>query len=282
MLRGMRIEFVKMQGLGNDFFVFDAPAGAPGGQLGEATLRALADRHTGVGFDQALMLEAPRDAASVAFYRIFNADGGEVEQCGNGARCVAALVHARSPQLGREFTLGSPGGTIRARVREDSLVSIEIGAPDFAPQSLPMNAAQADSYRLQVAGTEVEFGAVAVGNPHVVIGVADVDEAPVARVGAALGSHALFPRHTNVGFMQVVDRQRIRLRVFERGVGETRACGTGACAAVAVGRRRGALDTDVQVELPGGTARVSWQGPGQPLWLTGPASIVFTGSVEVQ
>ena len=282
MLQGMRIEFVKMQGLGNDFFVFDAPVGAPGAQLGEATLRALADRHTGVGFDQALMVEAPRDAASAAFYRIFNADGGEVEQCGNGARCVAALLHARSPGLGREFTLGSPGGTIRARIREGALVSVEIGAPDFTPQSLPMIAAQADSYRLNVAGTAVEFGAVSVGNPHVVLDVADVASAPVATLGAALGSHAQFPRHTNVGFMQIVDRQRLLLRVFERGVGETRACGPGACAAVAVGRRRGDLDADVEVELPGGTARVSWEGPGQSLWLTGPASIVFTGSVEVQ
>jgi diaminopimelate epimerase len=282
MLRAMRIEFVKMQGLGNDFFVFDAPRGASGGELGAATLRALADRHTGVGFDQALMLEAPRDAGSIAYYRIFNADGSEVEQCGNGARCVAALLHTRAPQRGREFTLGSPGGTIRARVREDSLVSVEIGTPDFAPQSLPMNAAQADRYRLQVAGSDVSFGAVCVGNPHVVIDVANVSTAPVATIGPALGSHALFPRHVNVGFMQVLDRQRIRLRVFERGVGETRACGTGACAAVAVGRRRGDLDADVQVELPGGTARVSWEGPGQSLWLTGPASIVFTGSVEVQ
>ena len=282
MLPAMRIEFVKMQGLGNDFFVFDAPAGVRGGQLSARTLRALADRHTGVGFDQALMLEAPRTADSAAFYRIFNADGSEVEQCGNGARCVAALLHARAPQLGREFTLGSPGGAVQARIRDDSLVSIEIGAPDFAPQALPMNAMAADRYPLNVAGMDIEFGAVSVGNPHVVLEVADIHQAPVERVGPALESHALFPRHTNVGFMQIIDRQQILLRVFERGVGETRACGTGACAAVAVGRRRGALDADVQVELPGGTARVSWEGPGHSLWLTGPAGIVFTGTVEVE
>ena len=278
MLHGMRIEFVKMQGLGNDFFVFDAP----GRQLGAATLRALADRHTGVGFDQALMLEAPRDAASRAFYRIFNADGSEVEQCGNGARCVAALLHARAPQLGQEFTLGSPGGPIRARVQGAGAVSIEIRAPDFAPQALPMDAPAADRYTLQVDGEEVRFGAVSVGNPHIVLDVADVLAAPVARLGAALESHPLFPRHTNVGFMQLLDRGHIRLRVFERGVGETRACGTGACAAVAVGRQRGLLDEEVQVELPGGTARVSWAGAGAPLWLTGPAGIVFTGSVDVE
>jgi diaminopimelate epimerase len=282
MLRGMRIEFVKMQGLGNDFFVFDAPAAAPGRQLGAATLRALADRHTGVGFDQALMLEAPRDGVSRAFYRIFNADGSEVEQCGNGARCVAALLHARSPQLGNEFTMGSPGGAIRARIQDGGAVSIEIGAPDFAPPALPMQATPAERYTLAVDGTEVQFGAVSVGNPHIVLPVADVATAPVARLGAALGVHPLFPRQTNVGFMQVLDRGHIRLRVFERGVGETRACGTGACAAVAIGRRWGLLDAEVEVALPGGAARVSWEGAGRPLWLTGPAGIVFTGSIEIE
>ena len=282
MLRAMRIEFVKMQGLGNDFFVFDAPAATAGRPIGSATLRALADRHTGVGFDQALMLEPPRDGASRAFYRIFNADGSEVEQCGNGARCVAALLHARAPQLGREFLLGSPGGAIRARIQEAGSVSIEIGAPDFAPAALPMEAPPAERYTLHVDGEDVEFGAVSVGNPHIVLPVADTDAAPVARVGAALGSHPQFPRQANVGFMQVRDRGRIRLRVFERGVGETRACGTGACAAVAVGRQWGLLDAEVEVELPGGIARVSWAGAGQPLWLTGPAGIVFTGSIDIE
>jgi diaminopimelate epimerase len=282
MLCAMRIEFVKMQGLGNDFFVFDSPTTAPGDRLDNATLRAIADRRTGVGFDQALMIEAPHDAASRAFYRIFNADGGEVEQCGNGARCVAALLHSRAPELGRDFTLGSPGGTVRAHVREDHSVSVEMGAPDFEPKSLPMRAREAAAlYALRTDAGDLEFGAVSVGNPHVVIEVADVDSAPVERVGAALGSHADFPRRTNVGFMQIVDRGNIRLRVFERGVGETRACGTGACAAVAIGRKRGALDAMVRVELPGGAAQVSWEGPGQPLWLTGPATKVFTGSIEI-
>ncbi len=278
----MRIEFVKMQGLGNDFFVFDAPTAAPGHRLDATTLRALADRRTGVGFDQALMIEAPHDGVSRAFYRIFNADGSEVEQCGNGARCVAAHLHARAPELGREFTMGSPGGSIRARVREDLSVSVEMGAPDFEPKSLPMHSREAASrYALRIADEELEFGAVSVGNPHVVIEVADVDAAPVERVGAALGGHAQFPRRTNVGFMQIVNRGNIRLRVFERGVGETRACGTGACAAVAIGRQRGALDASVRVDLPGGAAQVSWEGPGQPLWLTGPATTVFTGSIEI-
>ena len=279
----MRIEFVKMQGLGNDFFVFDASAAAPDLRIDGATLRTIADRHTGVGFDQALMLEAPRDALSRAYYRIFNADGGEVEQCGNGARCVAALLYARAPQLGREFTMGSPGGAVRARIQDDHQVSIEIGAPDFEPRSLPMLAPHAaPSYTVPTGLGDVEVGAVSVGNPHVVLQVADVDAAPVLSLGAAVGRHPLFPRQTNVGFMQVLDRGNIRLRVFERGVGETRACGTGACAAVAVGRQRGVLDGDVRVALPGGVARVTWGGPGESLWLTGPAQIVFTGSIEIK
>ncbi len=278
MLTNMRIEFVKMQGLGNDFFVFDAP----GQSLDAATLRALADRHTGVGFDQALMLEAPRDASSRAYYRIFNADGSEVEQCGNGARCVAALLHARSPGLGTELTLGSPGGSVHARIRADGLVAVEMGVPDFAPAALPMRSlAQAPLYSLRINGTDVSFGAVSMGNPHIVIPVADVDSAPVAQLGPALEHHTEFPNRTNVGFMQVLDRGAIRLRVFERGVGETRACGTGACGAVAVGRLLGLVDATVQVRLPGGTAEVSWPGPGEPLWLTGPAAIVFTGQIEV-
>ena len=282
MLRAMRIEFVKMQGLGNDFLVFDAPTAALKDNLNGATLRKIADRHTGVGFDQALMIEAPRDAQSRAFYRIFNADGSEVEQCGNGARCVAAHLYARAPQLGRAFTLGSPGGAVRARVREDHTVSVEMGAPNFAPQSLPMRTQQeAPVYTLRIDAKDVEFGAVSVGNPHVVVQVPDVNTAPVERVGAALGRHPEFPRHTNVGFMQIVNRGNIRLRVYERGVGETRACGTGACAAVAIGRRQGTLDATVQVDLPGGAAEVSWEGPGEPLWLTGPATKVFTGSIEI-
>jgi diaminopimelate epimerase len=282
MLPAMRIEFVKMQGLGNDFFVFDAPAAVPGQRLDGAKLRTIADRRTGVGFDQALMLEPPHDAASRAFYRIFNADGSEVEQCGNGARCVAALLYARAPGLGREFTLGSPGGAVRARVLEDGQVSVDMGAPDFEPSSLPMRTTQAAAtYTLRVGAEEVTFGAVSVGNPHIVIQVPDVDWAPVGRLGAALEHHPEFPRRTNVGFMHIVDRGSIRLRVFERGVGETRACGTGACAAVAIGRKEGTLDASVRVHLPGGEARVTWEGPGQSLWLTGPAMTVFTGTIEI-
>jgi diaminopimelate epimerase len=280
MLTSMRIEFSKMQGLGNDFFVFEAPAA--GAHLDPDTVRALADRRTGVGFDQALMLEAPRDSNNRVFYRIFNSDGTEVEQCGNGARCIAALLHSRAPQLGRELAMESKGGVVRARVREDGLVSVELGVPNFDPGSLPMDApAEAPAYTLNVGSQIVEIGAVSIGNPHVVISVPDVTSAPVGRLGPAIEHHERFPRGTNVGFMQIVDRGQIRLRVFERGVGETLACGTGACAAVAIGRRRGLLDADVRVNLPGGKAYVSWPGSGQPVWLSGPATPVFSGMIDI-
>jgi len=276
----MRIEFLKMQGLGNDFFVFDAPAA--GAHLDPDTVRALADRRTGVGFDQALMLESARDSNHRVFYRIFNSDGTEVEQCGNGARCIAALLHSRAPQLGRELSMESKGGLVRARVREDGLVSVELGVPNFDPASLPMDApAEAPVYTLDVGGETVEFGAVSIGNPHAVIPVPDVKSAPVGRLGPAIERHKRFPQGTNVGFMQIVDRDHIRLRVFERGVGETLACGTGACAAVAIGRRRGLLEADVRVDLPGGGAYVSWPGFAQPVWLSGPATTVFSGMVDI-
>jgi diaminopimelate epimerase len=272
----MRIEFLKMQGLGNDFLVFDAPAAADT-HLDSSSLRALADRHTGVGFDQALMLENPRDPDSRVFYRIFNSDGTEVEQCGNGARCIAALLYARAPELGRDLVMGSLAGAVHARVREDGLVSVDMGVPNFDPRALPMNAADG-------AGAAVEaskIGAVSMGNPHAVLQVSDVKTAPVARIGPSIEHHPRFPKRANVGFMQIVDRGHLRLRVFERGVGETLACGTGACAAVAVGRRRGLLDEEVRVELPGGTAMVSWAAAGEHVWLTGPATTVFTGSIDI-
>jgi diaminopimelate epimerase len=278
----MRIEFTKMQGLGNDFVVFDAPQAAAGASLAPDQIRALADRHTGVGFDQALVLEAPRDPAHRASYRIFNADGGEVEQCGNGARCIAALLYTRAPELGRELSMGSPGGTVHAHVRQDGLVSVDMGVPNFDPRALPMDApAEAASYSLDVEGTTLDYGAVSMGNPHAVLRVSEVRSAPVEHLGPRIERHRRVPKRTNVGFMQILDRRHISLRVFERGVGETLACGTGACAAAAVGRRQGLLETDVQIDLPGGTAHVSWPGPGEHLWLTGPATTVFTGIIDI-
>jgi diaminopimelate epimerase len=280
--RAMRIEFLKMQGLGNDFLVFDASS-LEGASIGAGKLRALADRHTGVGFDQALMLDAPRRPASRVYYRVFNSDGGEVEQCGNGARCIAALMYARAPQLGRDIEMESKGGVVHARVRPDGLVSVEMGVPDFQPRAIALDvAAEADCYRLEVDGEGVEIGAVSTGNPHAVLRVADVKAAPVAKLGPRLERHVRFSNGANVGFMQIVDAGHIRLRVFERGVGETLACGTGACAAVAVGRRQGLLGPEVQVDLPGGTAHVAWPGAGRPVWLTGPAVTVFTGAIDLQ
>jgi diaminopimelate epimerase len=279
MLSLMRIDFLKMQGLGNDFLVFDAAANL---RLDSGTLRALADRHTGVGFDQALLLESPRDPDSRVFYRVFNSDGSEVEQCGNGARCIAALLYDRAPEMGRELTMGSTGGTIRARVRGDGLVSVDMGVPNFEPGAIPFDAPRpSESYSLNVGGTDFEIGAVSMGNPHAVLRVADTKGAPVERIGLNIERHVRFPKRANVGFMQVIDPGHIALRVFERGVGETLACGTGACAAVAIGRQRGWLEQEVRVDLPGGTAMVAWPGAGQSIWLTGPATTVFKGSIDL-
>jgi diaminopimelate epimerase len=276
----MRIDFLKMQGLGNDFIVFDTPAS--GEAIPAERLRALADRHTGIGFDQALMLAPPLDPRHRASYRVFNSDGGEVEQCGNGARCVASLLHSRAPERGRELTMESRGGLVHARIRENGLVSVNMGVPDFAPRAIPLDAGEeALSYRFEAAGETVDLGSVSIGNPHAVLRVADAREAPVERLGPAIERHARFPRRANVGFMQVMDPGHIVLRVFERGVGETRACGTGACAAAAVGRHQGILAADVRVDLPGGSAYVSWDGPGEPIWLTGPATMVFNGAIEI-
>ena len=285
------VPFLKMQGLGNDFLVFDAAQPACP-SLDSNKLRALSDRHTGIGFDQALMLEPPREAHSRVFYRVFNSDGSEVEQCGNGARCVAALMFARQPELGREMTMESSGGVVRARVREDGMVSVDMGIPNFEPRSLPMEArgevsageaapAEMPVYSLEIDGADIEFGAVSMGNPHVVLRVPDVKSAPVERFGPTIERHRIFAKRTNVGFMQIVDRNRIKLRVHERGVGETQACGTGACAAVAFGVKRDLLDSEVSVDLPGGSAIVSWSGPGRHIWLTGPATMVFTGSIDI-
>jgi diaminopimelate epimerase len=276
----MRIDFTKMHGVGNDFVVFDAPADQS--LLRPERLRTLADRCTGIGFDQALVLERPRRPDTAVFYRIFNADGDEVEQCGNGARCIAALLHARGVTRNGSIDLDSPAGTIRARIEAGGSVSVDMGVPNFEPGSLPFSAPrEADRYQLEVAGQQLDIGAVSVGNPHAVLTVAAVDTAPVATLGPAIERHPRFPKRVNAGFLEIVARGEVRLRVYERGAGETRSCGTGACAAVAVGRRRGLLDADVRVSVRGGELRVNWQGLGERIWLTGPTHISFHGHVEV-
>lgn len=277
----MRIAFTKMHGLGNDFLVFEA---RPGAGLPEARQwRQLADRRQGVGFDQALLLEPPRSPGTASYYRIFNADGTEVEQCGNGARCVARYLQlaGRVAADGR-VAMGSPAGVIQAQVRGDGQVAVDLGEPNFDPAALPFTASAAEStYSLQLGGEHVEFGAVSIGNPHAVLRVTDIESAPVERLGRALQADAHFPQAVNVGFMQVLDAQHIRLRVHERGVGETLACGTGACAAVAVGRNLGLLASEVEVHVPGGRLGVHWQGPGHSVWLTGPAAVSYTGQVDI-
>jgi diaminopimelate epimerase len=276
----MRLAFTKMHGLGNDFIVFDAerPEAVPSAQ----TLRRLADRRTGIGFDQALVLSPPRRPDTDVYYRIFNADGSEVEQCGNGARCIARLVATRAARQERPLTMDSPGGLVQARLRRDGLVSVAMGVPDFEPRSLPFEAErELASYRIELPTGPVEFGAVSIGNPHAVIRVRSVRDAPVDSVGPAMENHARFPRRVNVGFLEIVAPDHVRLRVFERGVGETQACGTGACAAVAVGRRHGPLAEEVRVDLPGGRLIVQWPGPGESIWLTGPAETAFEGTVDV-
>ena len=276
----MRLEFTKMHGLGNDFIVFYAPSG--GAPPAAERLRQLADRHTGIGFDQALMLEPARRADTAVYYRIFNADGFEVEQCGNGARCIAALLARRGRAQAGNLTMDSPAGLIRARIEREGLVSVDMGVPDFNPAALPFDASsEAHVYPLEVGGNEVEIGAVSMGNPHAVLTVASAAAAPVDRLGPAIERHPRFPKRVNVGFMEIVDRGHIRLRVYERGTGETLACGTGACAAVAVGRRHGRLDERVGVKVAGGELTVTWPGPGRNIWLTGPAEVSFTGTVEI-
>ncbi|MGB6486630.1 MAG: diaminopimelate epimerase [Steroidobacteraceae bacterium] len=275
----MRIEFTKMHGLGNDFAVFDAPGAAA---LDGEVIRRLADRHTGIGFDQALVLEPPKNTDAAVFYRIFNADGVEVEQCGNGARCIAALLAARGLARSGAVTMDSPAGLIRARTLEGGLISVDMGPVRFDPRLLPFDArAEAQRYPLELAGDSVEIGAVSIGNPHAVLAVESVETAAVERLGPAIERHPRFPKRVNAGFMQIVDRTHIRLRVYERGAGETLACGTGACAAVAVGRHWGQLDCEVHVSVRGGELRVNWNGPEENIWLTGAAEVSFAGHVEV-
>lgn len=276
----MRLAFTKMHGLGNDFVIVrDA------GELSAETIRRMADRHTGIGFDQLLWLEDAREADADVFYRIFNADGGEVEQCGNGARCIARFIAGSSNDFERIWKLAFPGGVVEARLQPDGDVAVAMGEPDFAPASLPFDtvglAAADDLYRIDVDGEVVEIAVVSMGNPHAVIEVAAGEVPRIEQLGPLLECHERFPKRANIGFMQVVSPEHISLRVFERGVGETSACGTGACAAVAVGRRAGKLSDEVTVQLPGGILNVRWAGPGEPVWLIGEAVAAFEGVIEL-
>jgi len=276
----MVIAFTKMHGLGNDFVVIDAVSQSI--SLTPEQIRLLADRHFGIGCDQVLLVERPRSSAADFRYRIFNADGGEVEQCGNGARCFIRFVREHGLIDKNEITVETAGGIIRPRIETDGRVTVNMGAPRFAPQEIPFTADTAAlRYELALAGKTVTIGAVSMGNPHAVMQVGDVRSAPVAELGPLIENHPRFPKRVNAGFMEVVAPDRIRLRVYERGAGETLACGTGACAAVAIGRRWGLLEETVNVELPGGNLTVRWQGDDNPVWMTGPAVRVFEGRIEL-
>ncbi|WP_280547062.1 diaminopimelate epimerase [Halomonas sp. 11-S5] len=274
----MLLHFTKMQGLGNDFMVVDLVTQRA--RLADDQIRQLADRRFGIGFDQLLVVEPPRDAEMDFRYRIYNADGSEVENCGNGARCFARFVRDQRLTHKHEIHVETAGGPLTLVVEDDGRVRVDMGTPRFAPEALPFEAAEDRLlHPLEVDGERLEVGVVSMGNPHVVLRVDDVDTAPVERLGPALEAHPRFPRRVNVGFMQVVTSHEIRLRVYERGSGETLACGTGACAAVASGIRRGLLESPVTVHLRGGDLRIEWAGGDAPLIMTGPAERVFDGRV---
>ncbi|MCE1169804.1 diaminopimelate epimerase [Azovibrio restrictus] len=276
----MRLRFSKMHGLGNDFVVLDGVRQQV--SLSPEQLRFLADRHFGVGFDQLLLVE-PATQPGVDFrYRIFNADGSEVEQCGNGARCFARFVFDQGLTDKREIRVETKKGVIAPRLEADGQVTVDMGAPRFAPAEIPfISDSDAVVQSLDLDGTTVDISVVSMGNPHAVQLVADVDTAPVAVHGPLTESHPRFPERVNAGFLQVLDRHSARLRVYERGSGETLACGTGACAAVVAGIRRGLLDSPVRVATRGGELTIAWAGPGQPVLMTGPAVTVFTGEIEL-
>ena len=275
----MKLRFTKMHGLGNDFVVIDAVRQVV--ELDTAAIRQLADRHRGIGCDQVLLVERPRLPGTAFHYRIFNADGSEVEQCGNGARCFARFVRDQGLCDQTEIPVGTAAGAIRLFIEPDGQVRVDMGVPILDPARIPFLAdAQAPTYDLAVDGETLTIGAVSMGNPHAVLLVEDADGAPVARLGPRIESHPRFPRRVNVGFMQVLAPDQVRLRVYERGTGETLACGTGACAAVVSGRTRGLLGPRVRVSLPGGDLVIEWSVNGRAVQMTGPAQRVFEGEIE--
>ncbi len=280
----MRIRFTKMHGLGNDFVVLDAISQAFVPTPAQA--RWLADRHFGVGCDQLLVVERPTTPGVDFRYRIFNADGGEVEQCGNGARCFVRFVHEQGLTDKREIRVETKCGLIVPKLEADGQVTVDMGSPRFQPEEIPFvspstEMSDAVVHSLDVAGTQVDISVVSMGNPHAVQVVADVNAAPVATSGPLIEAHPRFPRRVNAGFMQVVDRHAIRLRVYERGAGETLACGTGACAAVVAGIRRGLLDSPVRVTTRGGALSIAWAGGDAVVLMTGPATTVFSAEIEL-
>jgi diaminopimelate epimerase len=284
-----KLKFTKMQGAGNDFVVLDGVSSPVA--LTPAQLRQLADRHFGVGADQILLVEPARTGGVDFRYRIFNADGGEVEQCGNGARCFVRFVRDRGLTAKREIRVETLAGIIAPRLEDDGRVTVDMGAPVFDPARVPFDTAglaplarhpRVDVWPLEVGGATLQIVVLSMGNPHAVQVVPDVATAPVATQGALIERHARFPQRVNAGYMQVEGRSRIRLRVYERGAGETLACGTGACAAVVAGIRLGLLDSPVAVHARGGDLTIAWRGADNPVTMTGPAATVFEGEIEIE
>ena len=280
----MKLSFTKMHGLGNDFAVVDLLTQRA--KLTPAQIAVLADRHRGIGFDQLLAVEPPRRPEADFRYRIFNTDGSEAEQCGNGARCFARFVVERGLTKKQTLVLEVPRGTITATLQDEGWVEVDMGAPSFALDAFPVTL----SARAEAQGLSLELATdagpavltlVSMGNPHGVIFVPSVVDAPVAALGAALQAHEAFPESLNVGFCEIVDRKRLRLRVYERGVGETQACGSGACAAMAAAREQGWVGDEVTVSLSGGELRLRWQGPGSPLMMAGPTAFAYEGQVRL-
>jgi diaminopimelate epimerase len=277
----MRLHFSKMHGIGNDFVVLDCRQHPF--PLNPEQIRALGDRHVGVGFDQLLSVEPARDPSCAFYYGIWNADGSPSGQCGNGVRCVAAWLHrAGALALGEQVMVESPSGPVTVRLLDAHEVTVDMGEPRFEPGRIPLVAeAGTDRHEILVGERKVEFGAVSMGNPHAVVSVADLADPALEQLGPLLTSHPRFAEGANAGFVLQLDRTQLRLRVHERGAGWTRACGTGACAAMAVLHQRGEVGDSVSVELPGGKLRIDWAGPGHPLWMTGPAAFVFEGEWPV-
>ena len=274
----MLLKFTKMHGTGNDFVVIDAINQSI--DLSGDQIRYLADRHFGVGCDQLLLVESPTVSDADFRYRIFNADGGEVQQCGNGARCFFKFVQEKNLSSKSLLRVETLAGIIEIKAQESGDFTVNMGEPRFEPSALPLLVEkQSERYSAIINNQEIQFGAVSMGNPHAILEVEDTRDAPVQILGEVLESHELFPQRVNVGFMQILNKDRIRLRVFERGVGETLACGTGACAAVAVGIIRGDLNNRVTVELPGGNLLIEWAGEHNPVMMTGPAQTVFDGNI---
>ena len=272
------MQFSKMHGLGNDFMVVDAVT--QNIYFPTETIKRLADRHRGVGFDQLLVVEPPYDPELDFHYRIFNADGSEVAQCGNGARCFARFVTLKGKKKKKDIAVSTQNGKMLLTVKEDGNVRVNMGEPIWEPNKIPFTANKFEkNYILRTEIQTVLCSAVSMGNPHCVVQVEDIQTANVEQLGPLLENHERFPERVNAGFMQVVNRHHIKLRVYERGTGETQACGSGACAAVAVGIMQGVLDNEVQVDLPGGSLTIEWQGEGHPLYMTGSATHVYDGVV---